>query len=133
MARQIEDAKLAKILFSRNLAAGLAFATSLFLTGPTYGQTSEPWVIVGFVTHPAYEWTDKISVVAKRTENLLKPCGLTVFWDYSGKFSGFNPNGTVLVVDGHASMTMSQAKRLLAIARKCIPDAYIKRGVYSGE
>ena len=105
----------------------------LLLSGPTYGQTAEPWVIVGFVSHPAAEWTDKISVAAKKIGKRLQPCGLSVFWDFSGKFSGVNPNGTVFVVDQRRAMTMPQAKRLLAVARRCVPDAYIKAGAYYGE
>lgn len=150
-----EGAIVARIQFPSGATFIWACAVTMLISGPVRGQIVEPWVVVGFVPHPAFDSTDNTYfIAANRIERRLLPCGLRAFWDYSGKFSGFDPNGTLIVVDGYISheheerdtdeydesdtyelipMTLDEAEVLLAITRQCIPDAYIQMSTYAGE
>jgi hypothetical protein len=112
--------------------ASLVFLVSV--SGLAQAQDGRFWVIVGYVDHPPMEWTDAVMVKAADLENRLAACGLRPFWDWTAKFVGFNPNGrgTVFVIDG-AARPRAQAEMILALARPCVPDAYVKAGDYLGE
>lgn len=56
---------------------------------------------------------------------------MEAFNDFSFKFSGFAPGYTVHVLGAYA--LKAEAKAVLAEAKRCVPDAYIRRGTYAGE
>lgn len=83
------------------------------------------WVIVGNFPQ------DEINPAAqRRIESRAAHCGFETFNDFSFKF-GFNPGYMVFVLGAYA--TKSEAKAVLNAVRRCVPDAYIKQGAYSGE
>lgn len=113
------------------LLAPLALALAL----PTAAAAQEWWVIVSYVDHPPYQWDDAVMDRARYLEGALAPCGLGVWWEFTAKFNGFNPNGrgTVFVIDSVPGLSKAQAQSLVQRARPCVADAYIKQGHYLGE
>ncbi len=111
------------------------FALVLMTCLPAAAVADEWFVIVSYVDHPPFEWTDAVLDRARYLETALAPCGYSVWWEFVGKFGGFNPNGrgTVFIVDPVPDLSKSQAEHILARVRPCIADAYIKRGRYFGE
>jgi hypothetical protein len=101
---------------------------------PALAQGTSYWVVVGYVDHEPMAWADSVTTKAAELENRLAACGLRPFWDWTAKFDGFNPNGrgTVFVIDG-SDRPKAQAEALAALARPCIPDAYVKAARYLGE
>ncbi len=113
--------------------AALAFLLAL---APARAQSgNEWWVIVGYVDHPPFEWTDAVLVTGNRLSARLEDCGLTAWWDFAGKFDGFatEGRGSVIVVATDVPLSKQAASRLLTAARPCVPDAYIKAARYFGE
>lgn len=101
---------------------------ALFLAGSTcnaFALDSGFWVVVGNMqqdeTNPA---------VSSRIHAKIGRCGFQAFNDFSSKF-GFVPGYIVFVLGAYASRAEAQA--VLQQARRCVPDAYIKRGAYAGE
>ena len=117
------------------MGRSFVFAALLAMAAPAMAKAQEWWVIVSFVDHPPFQWTDAVMDRANHLERTLAPCGLGVWWDWTGKFDGFNPNGrgTVFVINTAQRLSKSQAQRILTLARSCQPDAYIKQARYLGE
>ncbi len=113
-----------------------AAAVVAALYTPSYAEDGkEWWVIVGYVDHQPFVWDDAVLPKANRLTNQLAACGLVAFWDFSGKFEGLGTKdrGTVIVISSSSGLTKAVASGLLAAARPCVPDAYIKRAHYTGE
>lgn len=89
------------------------------------------WVILGSIAAPGNNYTPRVEAGARRAEAAARRCGLRPHQDFSSKFRGFVPGYVVVVVGAFSSQ--SKAKSVLAQARRCVPDAYIKQGTYAGE
>lgn len=89
------------------------------------------WVILGSIAAPGNNYTPRVEAAARRAEAAARRCGLRPHQDFSSKFRGFVPGYVVVVVGAFGSQ--SQARSVLAQARRCVPDAYIKQGAYAGE
>lgn len=102
---------------------------------PVAASAQEWFVIVSYVDHAPYQWDDAVLDRARYLEGALAPCGLQVWWEFTAKFEGFNPNGrgTVFVIDAVPGLSKGQAQHVLAQTQPCIADAYIKQGRYYGE
>jgi hypothetical protein len=83
------------------------------------------WVVVGNVPE---DNTDMATQNGFRLR--AAKCGYEVFNDFSVKF-GFKPGYQVFLIGAYA--TKAEAKVVMSKVRSCIPDAYIKKGAYSGE
>lgn len=109
---------------------GVMLSALLFLAasfGPAGAELDDGyWIIVGSL--PA-EFHDDAAAEAIR--NRIRPCGFEPFNDFSSKFFGFRPGLNVFVLGAYASR--GEANAILRAARRCVPDAYIKRGTYAGE
>lgn len=107
----------------KSFAAGLIVLASM--TAQATALDRGYWVIVGNFPQ------DEINPAAqRRIEARAAHCGFEAFNDFSFKF-GFKPGYMVFVLGAYA--TKSEAKAVLGAVRRCVPDAYIKQGVYSGE
>jgi hypothetical protein len=114
----------------------LAALAALAALAPARAQSgNEWWVIVGYVDHPPFEWTDQVLVTGNRLSDRLAACGLTAWWDFTGKFDGFatEGRGSVIVVSTDVPLTKQAASRLLTATKPCVGDAYIKAARYFGE
>ena len=102
---------------------------------PTVGLAEDWWVVVGYFDHPPLEWDDGILKQGQDLEADLSGCNMRVFWDFAGKFEGFNTDsrGTVFVVDTPKALTELEAEELAEAAALCVPDAYSKTARYFGE
>jgi hypothetical protein len=117
-------------------ALPLATLAALLAHVPARAQSgNEWWVIVGYVDHPPFEWTDAVLVSGNRLSARLEACGLTAWWDFAGKFDGFatEGRGSVIVVATDVPLSKQAASRLLDAAKPCVSDAYIKAARYFGE
>lgn len=85
------------------------------------------WIVMGAIPDDPAAWDG----VPARTE-AAATCGITLFGDFSAKFEGFKP-GIVVLVHDRPFATREAAADLLAKARDCEPDAYLKYGRYAGE
>lgn len=114
-------------------AAAMALCLSLLPLGGAQANTlnSGWWVILGSVPAPDNSYTPRVEAAVRRAEAAARRCGLQPYQDFSSKFRGFVPGYAVVVVGAFSSQ--SRARSVLAQARRCVPDAYIKRGVYAGE
>lgn len=99
---------------------------------PGFSADSGWWLVLGSVASPDNRFTDDTLAAARRIERDARRCGLTAFWDFSSKFSGFARGYTVVVAEQPFG-SRSRAERALAKIRPCVPDAYLKRGRYAGE
>ena len=83
------------------------------------------WVVAG--SHST-ELTNRTSRALDAVEARATKCGFDVHLEPSGSFIGFAPNLLVQAVGPYASRTAAvyAASRL----RRCIPNAYVKRGTY---
>lgn len=84
------------------------------------------WIIVGVLPE-----NNTNSRASEALHNKIGRCGFKAFNDWSWKFSGFAPGYTVYVLGAYG--TKAEANSILASAKKCVPDAYIKQGTYAGE
>lgn len=97
-------------------------------------QDTEPWVVVDHLRGDAYSWNEAFTPRINAMETAADACGLKLFSDFAGKFLGFGQEGgELVVVDGYEGLSDAGAEDLLAAARPCFPDAYVKRMRYSGE
>lgn len=85
------------------------------------------WIVMGAIPDNPAAWDG----VPARTE-AAAACGITLFGDFSAKFEGFKP-GVVVLVHDRPFASRGAAADLLAKARVCEPDAYLKYGRYAGE
>ena len=94
---------------------------------PTFDGNSGYWVILGSVPT-----TDPVSWEAQGRAVRAKSaaCGLQPFDDYSANFQGFVPGYNVFVVGPFE--TTAEATHVRDGARRCISDAYVKRGTHIG-
>jgi len=105
-----------------------AYATSRPSPSLGHGPDSGYWVILGSVpTHDIRSWESQ----GRRVLNKASACGFEPFDDLSEKFTGFVPGYDVFVVGPYASL--KEASQVRDIARRCIPDAYVKQGRYVGK
>lgn len=113
----------------------LLAAAVLTLASPAAARASEWFVIVSYVDHAPFEWDDDVRTRGEYLESTLSRCGFGVWWDFVGKFEGFNADGrgTVFIADAVPGLSKSQAQQVLNAVEPCAPDAYIKNGSYSGE
>ncbi len=86
------------------------------------------WVVLGSEPNPNNGDTFDAN---SRVNNMLAPCRFEAFTDWSAKWSGFRPGLSVSVIGPYQSE--GDALNVRDAASACIPDAYVKRGVYSGE
>ncbi|EJW11880.1 hypothetical protein A33M_2661 [Rhodovulum sp. PH10] len=100
--------------------------------GPGFSADSGWWLVLGSIATPDHRFTDDTLAAARGIERDARRCGVTAFWDFSSKFSGFARGYTVVVAEQPFG-SRSRAERALARARACVPDAYLKRGRYAGE
>lgn len=114
-------------------AAAMALCLSIPPLGGPQAATLDSgwWVILGSIPTPHNNFTPQVEAKARRVEAAARRCGLEPFLDFSSKFRGFSPGYSVVVVGAYGSR--SRARGVLAQARRCVPDAYIKQGVYAGE
>lgn len=114
------------------LARAMALAMCLCAL-PLGGARAESgwWVVVGSIAAPDNNYTPRVEAGARRAEAAARRCGLRPHQDFSSKFRGFVPGYVVVVVGAFGSQ--SKARSVLAQARRCVPDAYIKQGAYAGE
>lgn len=89
------------------------------------------WVVLGSVETPDNNYTPQVESAVDGIEASARRCRLKPYHDFSSKFRGFSSGFTAVVVGAYASKT--SAERVLARARKCLPDAYLQRGSYAGE
>lgn len=114
-------------------AAAMALCLSLLPLGGAQANTLNNgwWVILGSIAAPNNGYTPRVEAGVRRAEAAARRCGLRPFTDFSSKFRGFVPGYAVVVVGAFSSQ--SGARAVLAQARRCVPDAYVKRGGYAGE
>lgn len=114
-------------------AAAMALCLSLLPLGGAQADTlnSGWWVVLGSIPTPNNSFTPRVEAGVRRAEAAARRCGLQPYQDFSSKFRGFVPGYAVVVVGAFSSQ--SRARSVLAQARRCVPDAYIKRGAYAGE
>ena len=89
-------------------------------------QGSGWWVIIG-----SYPDDGGSEALLRKVSGAAARCGLESFNDTSGKFRGFQPGHMVFVVGPYPSR--GAANSAAAVAKRCIPDAYVKWGEYAGE
>ncbi|MGF0537281.1 SPOR domain-containing protein [Agrobacterium sp. ES01] len=106
------------------------FSASLLLAATTGGASADRddgyWVIVGNLLETDYDNT-----ASEAIRNRVRACGFEPFNDFSAKFSGFRPGFNTFLLGAYE--TRAEARTVLNTARRCVPDAYIRRGTYSGE
>lgn len=114
-------------------AAAMALCLCILPLGGAQANTPDSgwWVILGSIAAPNNSYTPRVEAGVRRAEAAARRCGLRPFMDFSSKFRGFVPGYAVVVVGAYGSQ--SSARSVLAQARRCVPDAYIKRGGYAGE
>jgi hypothetical protein len=97
-------------------------------SGRPFNQTAGWWVVVGSfsVNRP-----EEMSAERESITTAVGRCGLQTFNDFSAKFRGFAPGFNVFLVGPYASRV--EADQIVILARRCIPDAYVKYGEYAGE
>jgi hypothetical protein len=104
------------------LAAGLIFCS---LISPASALDRGYWVIIGNLPQ------DDIDPAAQEEiQSQASQCGFEAFNDFSFKF-GFKPGYIAFVLGAYA--TKAEANAVLKSVRRCVPDAYVKQGAYSGE
>ena len=91
-------------------------------------QASGWWVVIG--SFPA-ENTAAMVTEVREVSAAAARCGLQSFNDFSSKFRGFRPGFNVFVVGPYRSR--ADADATATVARRCLPDAYVKYGEYLGE
>ncbi|SHJ89894.1 hypothetical protein SAMN02745194_03676 [Roseomonas rosea] len=109
-----------------------AFALLLALSMPAgAAQTLKGrwWIVLGSSAAP--ESLPRPFPEADRAAEAARRCGVEPMGDYSAKFEGFAPDLYVTVVGGFT--TRREAEAALARLRRCVPDAYLRRGGYGGE
>jgi len=84
------------------------------------------WVVVGVL--PLNNVRPEPSQALHRK---IANCGFRAFNDVSSKFVGFVGGYEVYVLGAYAAK--AEAAAVLAAAKRCVPDAYIKQGHYLGE
>lgn len=89
------------------------------------------WVVVGSVPSPDNTITAESEVAVGRIAVAARRCGLDPFEHFSSKFSNFKAGYLVVVVGAYGSKAV--AEEVLAKAKECLPDAYLKQGSYAGE
>ena len=87
------------------------------------------WIVLGSSAAP--ESLPRDFPEANRAAEAARRCGAEPMGDYSAKFEGFAPDLYVTVVGGFT--TRREAEAALARLRRCVPDAYLRRGGYGGE
>lgn len=103
---------------------------TLLLLLPAQAFQNEGWWIV-VSTHQADSSRMGKEVMAAEARG--RPCGLTVWNEWSGKFVGFRPGYHVIVLKGEPFAALERAQAIVARARRCYPDAYAKHARYLGE
>jgi hypothetical protein len=91
-------------------------------------QAAGWWVIIGSFSA---ENTPAMTMEFREVGAPAARCGLRSFNDFSVKFRGFQPGYNVFVVGPYTSR--GDADAAVIVARRCIPDAYVKYGEYLGE
>jgi hypothetical protein len=86
------------------------------------------YVVVGSFPEDA---TARMAGDMQRISATMAKCGLTTFNGFSGKFRGFRTGYNVFVVGPY--VLQNDANAALTVAKRCVPDAYIKYGEYLGE
>jgi hypothetical protein len=89
------------------------------------------WIVLGSIAALDNNFTPRVEAEVGRIELAARRCGLQPFQDFSSKFRGFSPGYSVVVVGAYNSRL--EAERVLLQARRCLPEAYIRRGAYAGE
>jgi hypothetical protein len=112
-------------------AEGWAYGRYLAREIPGEGrlnQTGGWWVVVA-----SFAANDPQGMIAQREfiTTAAARCGLQTFNDFSAKFRGFAPGHNVFLIGPYP--TRVEADRTVILARRCIPDAYVKFGEYAGE
>lgn len=97
----------------------------------TAAQTLEGrwWVVLGASSSP--DSTLRPFPEAWKASHAARRCGVEPMGDFSAKFEGFAPDLYVSVVGGFT--TRAEAEAMLGRLRRCVPDAYLRRGGYAGE
>ena len=102
---------------------------SLVLGTAAFAEQGTGWyVVVGSFPE---DNTARMAGDVQRISATMAKCGLTTFNDFSGKFRGFRPGFNVFVVGPYPRQ--DDANATVAVAKKCMPDAYVKYGEYVGE
>lgn len=104
------------------LAAGLMLC---LLTSSASALDRGYWVVIGNLPQDDIDPAAQSAIEAQASR-----CGFAAFNDFSAKF-GFKPGYIAFVLGAYA--TKAQANAVLKRVRRCVPDAYVKQGAYSGE
>lgn len=117
-------------MLKRLAAVALVLACQPAVASDSVPRPSEGyWVIVGSVgmDDPRAAGADE------RIEATMRECRLTPFGDFTAAFSGFRyrPGLKVYVIGAYETRTAAEV--VLAQAKKCVPDAYIKWSAYTGK
>lgn len=115
--------KLMTLMFLVPLASSAAYAA------PKYSDKGW-WIIVASFRTCGSDACGSESH-GQELEGLARPCDLRIFNDFSNKFSGFDSGYNVYLID--QIFSKSKARKALARAKNCFPDAYMKSGRYMGE
>ena len=83
------------------------------------------WVVIGNLPQDDIDPAAQSAIEARASK-----CGFEAFNDFSSKF-GFKPGYIAFVLGAYA--TRAEANAVLGRVRRCVPDAYVKQGAYSGE
>lgn len=103
------------------------FVPGAYYAQPSLDRNSGYWVILGSVpTVDPVSWEAQGRAVRAKSA----ACGLEPFDDYSANFHGFVPGYNVFVVGPFE--TTAEATHVRDGARRCISDAYVKRGTHIG-
>lgn len=86
------------------------------------------WVVLGSLSIEADPALWEAS--GRQVQANAARCGVLPFDDYSDRFIGFEPGYDVFVVGPYARKEKAAAVRVRLL--DCIPDAYIKHGLYTG-
>lgn len=86
------------------------------------------WVVLGSLSIEADRALWEAS--GRQVQANAARCGVLPFDDYSDRFIGFEPGYDVFVVGPYSRKEKAAAVRARML--DCIPDAYIKHGLYTG-
>jgi hypothetical protein len=89
------------------------------------------WVVLGSVASPDNSFTPQNEIAVRRIETAARRWGIKPFQDFSSKFFNFTQGCTVVVAGAYGSK--ASANQVLAKAKECLENAYVKQGSYAGE
>lgn len=122
----------------RKTLISFGLAMSILAPSVSYAEDFGPfeayWVFVG-ATKGSYE---ESGAAGRRIVNAAKKCGFSAVGEPSWKFQAAEGK-TIYALDEffpvqkHGGKGKAKAEAIRAKVSKCIPDAYVKKVVYSGE